>query len=181
MLRLQEDREALRQAGEVYERFSKDTAGNAAVAGAQSSFAFKQADTLSEALALGVRAAERAYSAPAPAGPTSAGGGFGGFAGKRGSSTPALVAATAEAKANKRVVEYSQQSRFVAGKTFFQNGEQWVDAEAQKKSDGKRVRVQFSSPEYFDLLAKNPSAAAWLSLGRNVQFVLGEVVYEIYE
>ena len=51
----------------------------------------------------------------------------------------------------------------------------------QRQANAKKVRVQFSSKEYFDLLAKSPKVQAWLALGQNVQFVLGETVYEVYE
>jgi len=80
-----------------------------------------------------------------------------------------------------RVDQIAQQSRFVAGKSFFQNGEQWVDSEIQKTPDAKRVRVQFGSPGYFELLKKNPNVVRWLSQGCNVQFALAGTVYEVYE
>jgi hypothetical protein len=76
---------------------------------------------------------------------------------------------------------YAQQTRFVGGRTFFQNGEQWIDTEVQKRASAKPVRVQFGSTEYFDLLKKYPQTLSWLALGRNVQFTLGNTVYEIYE
>ena len=77
--------------------------------------------------------------------------------------------------------QYAQQSRFVAGKTFFQNQAQWVDADAQKFEKANKVRVQFASADYFELQKKHPKAQAWLALGNNVQFVLEGTVYEIYE
>ena len=80
-----------------------------------------------------------------------------------------------------RLVEYTQQTRFVNGRSFYQNGEQWVDSEVQKAPQARRVRVQFDSPEYFDLLKQNPKALAWLSLGRNVQLLLNDTVYEVHE
>jgi Ca-activated chloride channel family protein len=80
-----------------------------------------------------------------------------------------------------RVVQYSQQSQFVAGKTFFQNDKQWIDSEIQKHPDAKRIRIQFGSPEYFDLITKNAKVATWLTLGQNIQFVLEKTVYEVYE
>ena len=76
--------------------------------------------------------------------------------------------------------QYSAQGRYVGGRTFFQNGEQWIDSEVQKKPDAKRQRVQFGSDEYFALLRKYPQAQPWLALGQNVQFVLADTVYEIH-
>jgi len=41
--------------------------------------------------------------------------------------------------------------------------------------------VQLNSREYFDLVAKTSEARPWLALGQNVQFVLDDTVYEIYD
>ena len=41
--------------------------------------------------------------------------------------------------------------------------------------------MQFNSKEYFDLVARKSEARPWLALGQNVQFVLGDTVYEIYD
>ena len=84
-------------------------------------------------------------------------------------------------KSKERLVEYSQQAQFVAGKSFFQNDQQWIDSAVQKQPNAKRVRIQFGSAEYFDLVAKQPKALPWLALGQNVQFVLDNTVYDIYE
>lgn len=73
------------------------------------------------------------------------------------------------------------QNRFVGGRAFVMKTNSWIDSEIQKKPNAKRVRVQFDSPEYFELVRKNPQATPWLALGRNVQFVLGETIYEIHE
>jgi Ca-activated chloride channel homolog len=74
-----------------------------------------------------------------------------------------------------------QQTRVVNGRSFFQNGAQWIDSETQSRKGGKTVRVEFASREYFDFLATNSAAAPWLALGRNVQFSLGDTSYEIFE
>jgi Ca-activated chloride channel family protein len=76
--------------------------------------------------------------------------------------------------------QYAQQARFAGGRAFYQNGEQWIDSEVQKQEKAKRQRVQFNSPEYFALV-KRPDVAPWAALGKNVQFVLNDTIYEIYE
>jgi len=91
------------------------------------------------------------------------------------------AAPTSAARAREQLVQYSQQSQFVNGRNFFQNGAQWTDSEVQKNQAAKHTRLQFNSPEYFDFLVKNQQALPWLALGQNVQFVLDGVVYEIYE
>jgi hypothetical protein len=80
-----------------------------------------------------------------------------------------------------RVVQYAQQAQYVNGKNFFQNGNQWIDAAVQKATQAKKVRIQFNSPEYFRLAARESKALPWLALGQNVQFVLNGTVYEVYE
>jgi hypothetical protein len=89
------------------------------------------------------------------------------------------VTATPSADAKERLAQYSQQGQFIAGKNFYQNNEQWVDAEAQKFQNAKRQRIQFNSSEYFAFAAKERRALPYLSLGQEVQFVLDGTVYEI--
>ena len=83
------------------------------------------------------------------------------------------------APAAARLSQYTQQSRFVNGRAFFQNGNQWIDSNAQNTA--KRQRVQFNSEEYFNLLTKHPEAGPWLALGQNVVLTLDDTVYEIAE
>ncbi|MEO6789288.1 MAG: hypothetical protein ABI318_24450, partial [Chthoniobacteraceae bacterium] len=80
-----------------------------------------------------------------------------------------------------RLDDAEQQTRWVAGKTFTQNGANWTDTSVQSQTNAKRNRVQFASKEYFDLLASKPESAQWLALGRNVQFTLGNELYEVFE
>jgi hypothetical protein len=101
-------------------------------------------------------------------------GGAGGMGGYSGGSISASDAG------KERLVQYAQQTQFVAGKNFFQNNKQWIDSEVQKYPNAKHVRIQFGSPEYFDLLAKNPKALPWVALGQDLQFVLDNTVYEIF-
>jgi hypothetical protein len=93
----------------------------------------------------------------------------------------AVAAGPEAAVAAKRVSQYTQESKFVNGRTFYLNGSQWVDSQVQKLSNANHVRIQFNSDEYFDLMAKQPKALAWLAIGKNVQFALGDTIYEIYE
>jgi hypothetical protein len=123
-------------------------------------------------------AAPPPITAPEPLNQNYGGGGYGG-----GYRSKALVApAKPQAEDLKEEsAKYDQQSRFVAGRSFYINNDQWIDSEIQKHPKAKRVRVQFASPEYFDLVKKNPEALKWLSVGRNIQFFLNETIYEIYE
>ncbi len=99
--------------------------------------------------------------------------------------SPALAASVprdlAYAGSLQKIDAAQSASRSVNGKTFFQNNGHWVDAETQQRKPAKTVRLQFGSDEYFKLLTEQPAAAAWLALGRNVQFTLGDTLYEVAE
>ncbi len=75
----------------------------------------------------------------------------------------------------------AQGQRFVGGRTFYRNGARWVDSQVGRNKTARRVAVRFGSAEYFDLLRRHPAAAHWLSLGRNVTFAVGDLVYEVTE
>ena len=81
----------------------------------------------------------------------------------------------------RRLDDAEQQTRWVNGKTFAQNGANWTDTAVQSQTNAKRNRVQFASKDYFDLLTDKPESAQWLALGRNVQFTLGSELYEVFE
>jgi len=141
--------------------------GLAPVAQARSELAFKTANAPVDALQLGTAESQRALAAP-PAGALLS----------RTSRQPGVPAQNSELG---RIAEYTRQTQFVGGRSFYQNGEQWVDASIQKLKDAKRIRIQFGSTEYFDLIKTTPEAGSWMALGQNVQFALGNSVYEIYE
>ncbi len=168
---------------ESYQSLQKDKSGDRAVGGARALYSLKSAENAEGAIALGRQEVARA-SAPPPAVALQSAprrSGINGSAeGNFGSG--ASYSYSLDAKASREREEQSaKQSRFLAGKSFFQNGEQWVDSEIQKMPNAKRVRVQFNSPEYFALMKKDSKMLAWLSQGRNVQFVLEGTIYEVYE
>jgi len=147
------------------------------VAGARSFYSLKSAQSAAEAIAQGNVETLRAEPAAAAPSQRLAGAGSAG-----GSGVPALTFGTIQAPATVAAArEYAGQGRFLNGRAFYQNGAAWIDSEIQRMPSAKRLRVQFGSPEYFELLKQHSKALAWLSLGRNVQFVLGESVYEVFE
>jgi len=164
---------------ESYDSLRKEKSGDRAVGGARSLQRLKSAENAEEAITLGRQEVLR-YPGSAPtiaARP---------FSGNLGVPTRSFAGGTpnqpTDAKElRERDDQYAQQSRFISGKSFFRNGEQWVDSEIQKAPSAKRLRVQFNSSEYFDLLKNNPKALTWLAQGPNVQFVLDGTIYEIYE
>ena len=170
-----ENPEARRGLAANYDSFTKQKGGELAVGGARSSYNLKTAEAPADAILLGrveVLKSE-AKSMPMTVPPP-------GISPSR--ARPSVVSGPGASElAKTRSDEYAQQSKFVKGRTFFQNGAQWVDTEVQKLSGTKPVRVQFASAEYFDLLKRHPEAQEWLATGRNLQLVLRGIVYEIHE
>ncbi|KAF0180367.1 MAG: uncharacterized protein FD161_797 [Limisphaerales bacterium] len=178
---LRSDREAGEQAARSYDSFKRMKDGDVAVGGAQLARELKAAEAPTVAQFRANESVARSYgAAPAASGPS-------GVAGVPlpaiASPSPRGAGATAKpaADAASRVAQYAQQNRFVAGKSFYQNGSQWVDAEAQQIKDAKPVKLQFGSADYFALLTRHPAAAQWLALGKSVQFVLNGALYEVTE
>src|SRR5439155_11694269 len=119
-----------------------------------------------DAVSLGAEEAQRGFlAAPESSSPAGAAGG--------------VVAGRSVAV--EHVAQYTQQTQFAGGRSFYQNGNQWIDGSVQKLKDAKRVRVQFNSKEYFDLVAKKPETLRWLALGQNVQFALNDTIYEVFD
>lgn len=150
---------------QAYRSYQRDASGAAAVAAARYGLAQKSANQVGESLRLAQVEAGRAMEAVTPgSGPAMASapvGAAGANVGKGGTDT--------------------EQTRFVGGRSFFRNGAQWIDTRVQSMKNPKVTRVAFNSDAYFDLLKQHPEAGAWLALGPQVQFVLGETVYETYE
>ena len=166
---LQDNVQLRRESGAAYSEFARAKDGEKALGGARSFRMLKEANSAADAIDRGNAEAFRA--APMAAGPAT------GRFRYDASGFSSVTAPDTKAAAQ----QYAQQSRHVNNRTFYQNGAQWIDSEVQNAANAKRVRVQFDSPEYFELVKKNPGALAWLALGRNVQFVLHGAVYEIYE
>ncbi|NQU09622.1 VWA domain-containing protein [bacterium] len=151
------DRPVREQAGAAWDVFHSTTSGNGAVTGARASGSLKGASDLSA---------------------------FGTAGKARQENARAFVAATpapASGEVARRFDQYAQQTRFVNGQAFYQNGDQWIDARVQHLPRARRVQVKFNSAAYFALLAKHPHAAPWLSVGRTLQVALNDIVYEISE
>lgn len=150
---------------DFYLRQQREKDGATAVAGARSFSSLKAADAPGEAIVAGSAEALRVTPSLAP--------------------VPRLADASSlggkMAGRNLAAQELAQQARFIGGKTFFQNGSQWIDSETQKMAVAKKVRIQFGSREYFALLKGHPEVAPWVAQGTSVQFVLAHTVYEIYE
>jgi Ca-activated chloride channel family protein len=178
---LEQDRQAYQVSRLAYDGLKREVSGQGAVAAARFGWSQKSANQVGEALTLGRAEAERALVATAPkAMPATAGPAPTPTA--AGIPFPSVVSRVPPPETVARqVTQYTQQTRFVGGQNFFQNGNQWIDSRVQKMQQAKKVRVQFGSADYFALVARAPQVRSWLALGQNVQFALGGTVYEVYE
>jgi len=167
------DEEAKVSAGGAYNRFVTDSSGLAGVAVAKSQNSMKYATHSAGALdasnAQAAVAMDLLASAATPvAAPTLA-----------GTSYNTISAPSPDSKT--RVMQYTQRARYIAGRAFFQNGNQWVDNNVSTKNDDKSVRIKFGSDEYFALIAQHPEARPWFALGQNIKLQLGSSIYDIYD
>ncbi|MBU4200512.1 MAG: VIT and VWA domain-containing protein [Verrucomicrobia bacterium] len=137
----------------LYDEMAAAKSGDAAVGGAQATESLRSANEVSAP----ARASSRAW----------------------GGQKKAMAASPVIAKVQATI--QAQQSRYVRGRTFYRNGDQWIDANVPSHPDAKKSRVKFNSDEYFALLSKHVDAAQWLAVGCNVQLYLDDTIYEIVE
>lgn len=166
---LNTDALARREAAQNWNSFKDERGGEKGLAGARYGMALKSANAPAAASAEGMVEASRALGGDA-------------FVQRYGAPGRATTpSATPPADAKDRLAQFSRQGQFIAGKNFYQNDAQWVDAAVQEFQNAKRQRLQFNSTEYFAFAAKHPKALPWLALGQNVQFILGDTLIEVYE
>lgn len=145
------DGSARAEVSKAWDGFKEKKDGADAVANARSQNAFKFAEQSGASINYGAAESLRGFTLNAPSAPAE----------------------------SDRLTQYTRQSKFVNGRAFFQNGKQWIDANAQNAT--KRQHLQFNSEAYFDLLKQHPEAAPWMALGQNVLLALDDTVYEITE
>ncbi|MCP4132133.1 MAG: VWA domain-containing protein [bacterium] len=75
----------------------------------------------------------------------------------------------------------ARQVKNIQGRAVYNAGKFWIDSRLQLKKNKKAIRVRFASKKYFKLLRKEPLAAQFMALGKNVRFSVKNRVYEVYE
>jgi len=176
MPELREDRLAMDAMKDLSTRYGGDRSGGLAVNSARANYYFKSAGNVAEASS-GFADANRSvtYSAPVVAATPAS---VGGAAGPVGQT---IVGQSYISTGAQSAGQFVQNSQFVNGRNFYQNGNQWVDSQVQQNQSARRVRLKFNSKEYFEFAATNATARPWLALGNNVRFMLKDTIYEIYE
>ncbi len=72
-----------------------------------------------------------------------------------------------------------QETKTMAGKTFFKHAQGWIDSRVPLQEHKRSVKIRFGSDEYFKIINQNVNNAKWLSLGTNIQVVIREILYEV--
>jgi len=160
-----------REAAQNWDAFNTAKDGEKAVAGARYGLALKGATAPASAANESLAEAQRGLGGEV----------FARRYGMSGGGSASVQPVTPPQDSKERLAQYSQPGRFINSKNFYQNSTQWVDADVQKAQNAKRQRIQFNSTEYFAFAAKDSRALPYLALGQNVQFVLDDTVYEIYD
>lgn len=168
---LSTDTLARKDAAANWDSFKREKVGSGAVSGARFGNELKYAAAPAVAATKSTVEANRALGVD----------GYTPNNGHTGAMPP--VASSAPADQSKiRLAQNSTQGQFIGGRNFYQNSRnEWVDENVQRAQNLKRQRLQFNSKEYFAFAAKERRALPWLALGQNVQFVLDETLYEIYD
>jgi Ca-activated chloride channel family protein len=171
---LQSNPQAVQDGGELARRMVVDRYGLGAVGRARSEDELKFAEAPALALRSSQLEAQRSFQPTPRALPP---------------SQPSSIAATARPFSTPRATDTrqalqatAQQSQFVGGRTFFWNGDRWLDALVQQQRPGTpHQQITLASQEYFDLLRRNPEVRTWMSLGTQVDFVWNGQIIEIRE
>ncbi len=169
------DTRAQSSADIAYDKFKSQVDGVAGVSNARSQNSMKYADHAVDGLWNVNAEAAKAMAVPAQAATAS---GSMTVTAMPGTSYNTIQAPAADAST--RVIQYTQRAKYIAGRAFFQNGNQWIDNNVSAQNSANSVRVKFGSDEYFTLLEQHPEARPWLALGQNVKLLLGSNVYDIY-
>ncbi len=77
------------------------------------------------------------------------------------------------------IIRNNGKNQYVAGKSFFNLNEVWVDSDFSDKAQLPEVKITFGSDEYFNLLKQERGLAPYLSLGEQVIVVWKGKVYRI--
>ncbi|MFT4546111.1 MAG: Ca-activated chloride channel family protein [Pseudoalteromonas tetraodonis] len=82
-----------------------------------------------------------------------------------------------QAGGGKRLV--AQETKFLGGKTFYQNGAEWIDGDAQALGEAAAIEIEFGSDGYFELLSRSTEIARWLSAGDSMQVIIADQLYKV--
>ena len=99
---------------------------------------------------------------------------------KQANQSKAFKSAYKEAQYGNQISFEQQATRTIAGKTFFQNEESWIDSLVPEQKDRTAKRLEFGSKEYFELLNQDANTAKWLSVSVNMQIIINGTLYEIF-
>jgi Ca-activated chloride channel family protein len=101
-----------------------------------------------------------------------------------GAAAPEAVLGKMEKKVRDEIKDSGRtavETRTIGGKTFYDRGGTWVDADAEapEASSLRVVTAAARSAAYFDLLSKDPGLARYFALGSEVTVLHRGIVYKV--
>ena len=78
-------------------------------------------------------------------------------------------------------MKLGNQMKTIQGRAVYYNGDFWIDSDIHLRRHSRKKQIVFGGDDYFELLSKEPESGQFLSLGKNIQFILNDTLYEIYE
>ncbi len=77
------------------------------------------------------------------------------------------------------LVRNTETDRFVANRSFYRQGNAWIDADFKAERKLPETTIKFASEEYFALAAREKGIAQYLALGEEVVVVWRDRVYRV--
>lgn len=75
---------------------------------------------------------------------------------------------------------HSADQRYVGSRTFQKQDAVWVEVVVAQRDKSTSVRIEFNSREYWELASAHPELKDILSLGTDVQFVIGDKLFIVF-
>jgi len=75
----------------------------------------------------------------------------------------------------------NEKIRLVESRAMYKTDNQWIDPLLQSVKPSKTTRIQFGTAKYFGFLKKHPEVKGFFALGKNVKFLMGSVLVDVYE
>ena len=70
-------------------------------------------------------------------------------------------------------------TKYIEGRTFYFDGEYWIDADYRDAKDPKVIEVKYAGDAYFQLLRKDPKIGKLLAIGEKVIVKVGKVFIKV--
>ena len=77
------------------------------------------------------------------------------------------------------IVRNTDSDRFVANRSFYRQGNVWMDSDFKSEQKLPETNIKFASDEYFDLINREKGIAQYFAIGEEVVVVWKNRVYRV--